>query len=74
VIAERIRSELKKEIFPPTPDKEFQMTVSIGLAEYKPQEGLKAFVQRVDQLMYQAKKNGENCICADIEISELPLN
>ncbi len=74
VIAERVRTELKKEVFYPVPDKEFQMTVSIGLAEYKPQEGMKAFVQRVDQLMYQAKKNGKNRICTDIEVPALPFN
>jgi PleD family two-component response regulator len=38
------------------------MTVSIGLAQYKPKEEMKAFVHRVDQLMYQAKKNGRDRI------------
>ena len=60
VIAERIRTEFKKENFFPTPGKDFQMTVSLGLAQYKPQEDTKAFVNRVDQLMYQAKKNGKD--------------
>ncbi|MEN6623895.1 MAG: PAS domain S-box protein [Smithella sp.] len=73
VIAERIRTELKNENFSPAPNKEFHMTVSIGLAEYKPQEGLKAFVHRVDQLMYQAKKKGKDRICSDIDLPELPL-
>jgi PleD family two-component response regulator len=41
------------------------MTVSIGLAQYKLKEELKAFVQRVDQLMYQAKKEGRNRICPE---------
>ena len=61
VTADRIRVEFKKEIFSPVSGKEdIHMTVSIGLAQYKPQEDLKAFVQRVDQLMYQAKKNGKD--------------
>jgi len=39
------------------------MTVSIGLAQYRPQEDIKAFIHRVDQLMYQAKKNGKDRVC-----------
>ena len=40
-------------------------TVSIGLAQYKPQEEMKTFVHRVDQLMYQGKKNGKDRICSE---------
>jgi predicted signal transduction protein with EAL and GGDEF domain len=41
------------------------MTVSIGLSQYKQKEEVKAFVHRIDQLMYQAKKNGRDRICSD---------
>jgi diguanylate cyclase len=41
------------------------MTVSIGLAQYKPQEDMKTFVSRVDQLMYQAKKSGKDRVCPE---------
>jgi PleD family two-component response regulator len=41
------------------------MTVSIGLAQYKPKEEIKAFVHRVDQFMYKVKKNGRGKICSD---------
>ncbi len=37
---------------------------AFGLAQYKPQEDMKAFVHRVDQLMYQAKKNGKDRVCS----------
>jgi len=40
------------------------MTVSIGLAQYKTQEEMKAFVHRVDQLMYQGKNNGKDMVCS----------
>ncbi|MEI6609324.1 MAG: MASE3 domain-containing protein [Deltaproteobacteria bacterium] len=63
VTAERIRTEFKNEIFYPAPDQEVHLTVSIGLAQYKPQEDMKAFIQRVDKLMYQAKKNGKDRVC-----------
>jgi diguanylate cyclase (GGDEF)-like protein len=60
VTAERIRTEFKKEHFSPAPGQDVHVTVSIGLAQYKPQEDIKVFVHRVDQLMYQGKKNGKD--------------
>ena len=65
VTAKRIQTELRKEAFSPVLGQEVYMTVSIGLAQYKPKEEMKAFVQRVDQLMYQAKKNGRDRICPE---------
>jgi diguanylate cyclase (GGDEF)-like protein/PAS domain S-box-containing protein len=65
VTAERIRAELKEEIFSPVSGKDVHMTVSIGLAQYKSQEDMKTFVHRVDQLMYQAKKNGKDRVCPE---------
>jgi len=65
VTAERIRAELKEEIFSPVSGKDVHMTVSIGLAQYKTQEEMKAFVNRVDQLMYQAKKNGKDRVYSE---------
>jgi diguanylate cyclase (GGDEF)-like protein/PAS domain S-box-containing protein len=65
VTAERIRTEFKKENFSPAPGQEFYLTVSIGLSQYKPKEDIKAFVHRVDQLMYQAKKNGKDRVCLE---------
>jgi diguanylate cyclase (GGDEF)-like protein/PAS domain S-box-containing protein len=62
VTAERIRTEFKKEFFSPVAGKDIHITLSIGVGQYKPQEELKAFVSRVDQLMYQAKKNGKDRI------------
>ena len=62
VTAKRIQEELKKEAFHPALDQKVYMTVSIGLSQYKPKEEMKSFVHRVDQLMYQAKKNGRDRI------------
>jgi len=63
ITAERIRREFKKDTFSPAPaEGDVHVTVSIGLGQYKPQEDMKAFVIRVDQLMYQAKKNGKDCV------------
>jgi PleD family two-component response regulator len=41
------------------------MTVSIGLAQYRQKEEVRAFVNRVDQFMYQAKKDGRDRICPE---------
>jgi diguanylate cyclase (GGDEF)-like protein len=65
VTAERIGAEFKKENFSPLTGKNVHLTMSIGLAQYKPQEDMKAFVHRVDQLMYQAKKNGKDRVCSE---------
>ena len=65
VTAERIRTEFKKETFSPAPGQDVHKTVSIGLAQYRPQEEMKAFVHRVDQLMYQGKKNGKDRVCCE---------
>jgi diguanylate cyclase (GGDEF)-like protein/PAS domain S-box-containing protein len=65
VTAERIRMEFKKETFSPAPGQDVHVTVSIGLAQYKPQEEMKAFVHRVDRLMYQGKKNGKDRVCCE---------
>jgi two-component system cell cycle response regulator len=60
VTSDRIRAEFKKETFFTVPGQNVHVTVSIGLAQYKPQEEVKAFVHRVDQLMYQGKTNGKD--------------
>ena len=65
VTAERIRTEFKKEAFSSETGQDVHMTVSIGLAQYKPKEEMKAFVHRVDQLMYQGKKSGKDRVCSD---------
>ncbi len=65
VTAERIRAEFKKENFSPNPGKDVNLTVSIGLAQYKAKEEMKAFVHRVDRLMYQGKKNGKDRVCSE---------
>ena len=65
ITAERIREELKKESFSPVPDEQVHLTVSIGVAQYRKQEDIKAFVSRADHLMYQGKKSGKDRVCSD---------
>jgi len=65
VTAERIRTEFNNEHFSPSPGRDINMTLSIGLAHFKPQEDMKGFVHRVDQLMYQGKKSGKDKVCSE---------
>lgn len=65
VTAERIREELKKQDFSPSPDKKIFLTVSAGVAQYQRNEDLRAFVNRVDHLMYKSKRNGKDQICSE---------
>ncbi|HPE08095.1 MAG TPA: GGDEF domain-containing protein, partial [Smithellaceae bacterium] len=65
VVAERIRTDFKEENFSPVNGKDVHMTVSIGMGQYRPQEDMKTFVARVDQLMYHAKKNGKDRVSAE---------
>ena len=65
LIAERIQAELKKETFSPVLGQNVSVTLSIGVEQYRPRENIKAFVHRVDQLMYQAKKNGKDRVYSE---------
>jgi len=65
ITAERIREELRKENFSPISGKSVHLTVSIGVAQYRKQEDIRTFVNRVDHLMYRGKKNGKDRICSD---------
>jgi diguanylate cyclase (GGDEF)-like protein/PAS domain S-box-containing protein len=66
VTTKRIQTELRKKSFSPALGQEVYITVSIGLSQYKPKEEVKAFVHRIDHLMYQAKKNGRDRIYSEL--------
>jgi len=72
ITAERIRREFKKETFAPAPGKSIRMTVSIGIAQYRPHEDPKAFVKRVDRLMYRAKRQGKDRVCHEANTEKNP--
>jgi len=65
VMAERIKAEFEKEDLSSGPGDHLRLTFSMGLGQYRPKEDLKAFVHRVDQLMYQAKRKGKDRICSE---------
>lgn len=60
--AERLRKAFESEKFTPN-GKIVNMTISIGIARYKPQEDLSGLIKRADKGLYAAKTRGKNRIC-----------
>jgi diguanylate cyclase (GGDEF)-like protein len=60
VVAERLRQAFERTVFTPVPGEEVRTSISIGGGSYRPEEGLAAFVKRVDEAMYRAKNCGKN--------------
>lgn len=69
-VAQRIRKTLESEKFTPRPDKEVQITISIGVTQYFPKEELSTFIQRADKAMYLSKQNGRNKV--SVMFAEVP--
>jgi diguanylate cyclase (GGDEF)-like protein/PAS domain S-box-containing protein len=65
IMGERIQAELIEKAFSPVSGENVFLTASIGLAQYKPNEEMKAFVRRVDKLMYQEKRKGRDKIYSE---------
>lgn len=59
-VAEKIRKTFKVEVIPTTSGESVSLTISVGVAQFKQDEGVEDFVRRVDLLMYQAKKDGKD--------------
>jgi two-component system cell cycle response regulator len=59
-VAERIRKGFRAMSFSPVPGTHVDASVSIGIAEYKPEEGMTEFAKRADEAMYRAKRQGGN--------------
>ncbi len=60
LVAERIRKNIGDT--PLLPDGS-HVTISIGVARYRPNESPQAFMKRVDEALYRAKESGRNRVC-----------
>lgn len=76
VVAERVRQELKKEVFfPKAGGAAIPVTASIGVACYREEEDMHTFARRADLEMYGAKKNGKDRIFyCDTELTDFSLS
>lgn len=74
--AERIRSAVAGADWAVT-DESLTVTVSIGVANVDPSEGLAVALERADAALYEAKTQGRNCVClADpwtYDLAPLPM-
>jgi diguanylate cyclase (GGDEF)-like protein len=61
-VAQRIRATLEAEEFSPLSSPPVSKTISIGVTEYFPGEGMAVFIKRADQAMYLSKQNGRNLV------------
>jgi len=61
LLAEGLRGILQARLFPEIG----HLTVSLGVAQYRPPESVDALLTRVDNLMYQAKEKGRNRVAHD---------
>jgi two-component system cell cycle response regulator len=62
-IAERIRQSIESEALSDHKKDGLRVTVSIGVAQYVPEEEISTFIKRADGKMYAAKNAGKNRIC-----------
>lgn len=67
-VAHRLRKAVEEEQFYPKADREYHITISIGVTEYFKKEDIADFVQRADKAMYLSKLSGRNrvsCLFAE---------
>ena len=65
-LAERIRQKMAESRIR-LKDREKNLgrvTISTGIAQYQPGEPLQQLIERADECLYKAKKNGRNCVIA----------
>ena len=60
IAAERLRRDFESQVLTPLPGTEAHMTISIGVSQYFQGEDPSEFLKRVDEGMYEAKKQGKN--------------
>jgi two-component system chemotaxis response regulator CheY len=66
-IAERMRKRIEQmDMTLPDGSKSIKITASFGVAclQLKPNENMDSLIKRADEALYQAKKDGRNCVCS----------
>jgi diguanylate cyclase (GGDEF)-like protein len=69
IVAARIKASMEAEKLTPEPGKIVNITISIGVTEYCPDERVSSFVQRADKAMYIAKQEGRNRVASLFQLN-----
>lgn len=62
VLTERLRSHIASQMIEVDVDTSFNVTISAGLVEFDNHPDYQRLINKADQMLYQAKNNGRNCI------------
>lgn len=73
IIAERIRTNVEHMSISLPSGEMIQVTISIGFAEREPNDSVASLIERADQALYHAKKNGRNRTCLNLGNNEMFL-
>ncbi|MCK4468494.1 MAG: GGDEF domain-containing protein, partial [Desulfobacterales bacterium] len=64
IVATRIKDSMETEKFIPISGNIVNVTISIGVTEYCPDERVSRFIERADKAMYIAKQEGRNKVAS----------
>jgi len=68
-VAERLRTEIERRLGVLTDEgKDLFVTISMGVAQWQADESMGSLLQRADDLLYQAKREGRNVVRPDLGI------
>ncbi len=66
-LAERVRTAIAAQSMPITGGESISITCSIGVTRHLPGETLEACMLRADEMLYRAKNQGRDRVCAEME-------
>ena len=71
ILSEKIRTSISSKRFrkKQTGEELSSITISLGVAQYRPGEALVDFIQRADDGLYQAKRTGRNKVITETELA-----
>lgn len=68
IVGERLRKAVEETPIP-IDKKNINVTISMGLAEFSPQETGEDLFKRADSALYEAKEGGRNRVCVDLSVN-----
>ena len=67
VVGERLRKAVEETVIP-VEGKNINVTISMGLAEFQPEESGEHLFERADKALYEAKEGGRNKVCVNTSV------